>query len=395
MRLISNLTMLSLAATLIACNGSSSNTNQLTEQPSSTKKIIKGKFTPDGDKTLLFIGQDSDTISAYINEVPEDSIEGVTLYTQLKSNDINKTLFAVLSPADWQSGEMNFPKTLAESPRASLAVGLALDNCKQENHESNIANGAYDDTLNFMVEHFKSLAPRKVFLRIGYEFDGPWNCYTPATYKKAFRKIALAIKAQHADNIVTVWQSATWPDGYGNAIYDFNQTNHLENWYPGDDVVDWVAMSIFYRDLSQWNYVPPTTPAQSQEKVLNFAIKHNKPVMVAESAPQGYRTGALTHSFIQVNQQTPVTAKEIWENWYQPYFGFINENKNVIRAVAYINTHWETQAMWECQPGIPAGQEGCNGGNWGDSRIQANEYIKNKWLEQVNNTERWLQSSDY
>ena len=352
-------------------------------------------FIPPVGKTLLFIGQDSDTISAYVNDVPEDNIEGVTLYTQIKHKDPTQTLFAVLSPADWQSGEMSFTKTLSESPNAALAVGLALDKCNQADHELNIATGEYDQSINFMIDHFKSLAPRKVFLRIGYEFDGPWNCYTPDNYKSAFRHIAKMLDNKGAHNVTTVWQSATWPDSYGNPIYDFNQENHLTTWYPGDDVVDWVAMSVFYRDLSQWNYTPPTTPAESQEKTLAFARKHNKPVMIAEAAPQGYRIGALTQSVIQQNDQTTVSAEDIWQNWYQPFFDFIDNNKDVIRAVAYINTHWETQAMWECQPNIQAGQPGCNGGNWGDSRVQANSYIKEKWLEQITNSNRWVQTSQY
>jgi len=367
--------------------------NVLTSSVDEVKDAVN--FIPPGDKTLLFIGQDSDTITAYVNEVPEDNIEGITLYTQLKSSKANETFLAVLNPADWQSGEMSFTKSLAESPNAALSVGLALDNCNQANHEENISNGLYDETITFAINHFKSLAPKKIFLRIGYEFDGPWNCYSPTNYKSAFRRIANEIKQQDASNITTVWQSATWPDGYGNPIYDFNTPNHLENWYPGDDVVDWVSMSVFYRDLSQWNYTPPTTPAVAQDKVLDFARARNKPVMISESAPQGYRTGALTHSYIQLNEQTPRTAEEIWQAWYQPYFDYIDANKDIIRAVAYINTHWESQGMWQCQPGISAGEPGCNGGNWGDSRIQANEFIKEQWLEQVNNSERWIQTSQY
>jgi beta-mannanase len=381
------LTILAVSC-LLLCNGCK------TTAPSGPA-VIAGKFTPPQDKTLLFIGQDSDTIADYVREVPEDNIEGITLYTQLKHGDVDQTFFAVLSPANWQSGTMDFTQTLQQSPQAALAVGLALDTCDQANHPENIAKGKYDKTIKFMIEHLKSLAPRKVFLRIGYEFDGPWNCYQPHSYKQAFRHIASAIKRNKADNIATVWQSATWPDSYGNDHYDFNNPGHLNNWYPGDDVVDWVSMSVFYRDLSQWNYTPPSNPEVTQQQVLTFARAHNKPLMIAEAAPQGYRTGGLTRSFIQANDQQPTTAAQIWQDWYQPLFDFVDANKDVIRAVAYINTHWESQKMWQCQPNIAAGQPGCDGGNWGDSRVQANPLIKQKWLQQVNNNERWVQSSEY
>ncbi len=354
-----------------------------------------GKFEPPANKVLLFIGQDSDTISDYISTVPEDNVEGVTLYSELKSAHPKKTLKAMFTPDFWQSGTVDFSKTLTESPNAAVAIGLALDNCNQENHEANIANGLYDLTIAVMVKHLKSLAPRKVFLRIGYEFDGPWNCYTPDNYKLAFQRIAKAITKQHAENIATVWQSASWPDSYGNPIYDTGLDNHLDNWYPGDEYVDWVSMSVFYRDLSQWNYVPPLTPAKGQENILSFARQHKKPVMIAESAPQGFRIAALTNSVIQENNPKPVTAKDIWQGWYQPYFDFIYANNDVIRAVAYINTHWDSQGMWQCKSGIAAGRPGCSQGNWGDSRIQANDYIKARWLNQVTNSDYWMQTSNY
>lgn len=354
-----------------------------------------GKFTPPGDKLLLFIGQDSDTISDYIAAVPEDNIEGVTLYSQLKSADPSQTLKAMFKPAFWQAGSVDFTKTLADSPDAAIAIGLAIDNCNQENHEANIANGLYDNTITVMVKHLKSLAPRKVFLRIGYEFDGPWNCYTPTNYKLAFQRIAKEVSKLNADNIATVWQSASWPDSYGNPIYDTGLHDHLDNWYPGDEYVDWVSMSSFYRNLSQWNYTPPRTPQAGQESILAFARKHNKPVMIAESAPQGFRIGELTNSVIQENNPAPVSAENIWQAWYQPYFDFIYSNTDVIRSVAYINTHWDSQAMWQCEQGIAAGSPGCSQGNWGDSRIQANDEIKARWLEQVSNSDHWIQNGHY
>ena len=89
---------------------------------------------------------------------------------------------------------------------------------------------------------FESIAPRKVFLRAGYEFDGMWNCYNPDSYKAAFRHIALALKKAQADNVAMVWQSAAWPSpqfaGDRAHLYDHNDPNHISKWYPGDDVVD-------------------------------------------------------------------------------------------------------------------------------------------------------------
>ena len=364
-----------------------------------TPEGITGKFVPPDNKILMFIGQDSDMITEYVQTVSEDNMEGVTLYTQLKSADPKETLLGVFSVANWNSGDVDYGLTLNESPGAALAIGMAFDKCGAPAHGANIANGEYDDAIVIMNDYFKSIAPRKVFLRFGYEFDGPWNCYDPETYKAAFRYVAEAIDAAGVENVTMVWQSAAWPDasvaGDRAHLYDHTKEGFLDMWYPGDDVVDWVSMSIFYRDLSQWNYTPPDTPARSQDAILDFARARGKPVMVAESAPQGYRLNVLTHSPIQENKQTPMTAEQIWDAWFVPYFDYIYANKDVIRSVAYINAAWETQGMWVCEPGIPAGQPGCNSGNWGDTRVQANDYIKAQWLKHVNNEEHWIQTSDY
>lgn len=359
------------------------------------KRQRSSHHVPPDNKLLLLIGQDSDTISNYLSQVQEDNVEGVTLYTQLKSPVPDDTLHGIRQASSWDAGTTDFDRTLSEVPHAALAIGLALDTCNQVNHPARLANGDYDDSLATLIDYLVSLAPRKVFLRIGYEFDGPWNCYEPEAYKAAFRYIARALDNADTAHVATVWQSAVWPDGYDQTKYDVAAPNHFSSWYPGDDVVDFVGISVFYRDLSLWNYQPPSNPAEGQEAALSFARTHQKPIMIAESAPQGYRTGALTKSPIHQNKPQPLSAMEIWHNWYAPYFEFIRRNRDIIKVVAYINTHWDAQGMWQCNENAAAGRDGCPQGNWGDSRVQANPYIKAKWLEQVNDTSLWIQTSEY
>lgn len=358
--------------------------------------FIEGKFADTNGKTLLFIGQDSDTIASYVKYLPQDPLEGVTLYSMLKSADPERTLYGIFDSADWNAGEVSFNKTLSMTPHAALAVGLATDQCSGINHNENIASGKYDASLKVLLHYFKSLSPRPVFLRFAYEFDGPWNCYEPASFKAAFRRVKKAIEDEKLDNVVMVWQSATWPDptiaGENTALYDHRSADHLVQWYPGDDVVDWIAMSTFYRDLSQWHYVPVDTPQLAQQRVLAFARAHNKPVMIAEAAPQAYRIGTQTHSFIGLNKQRFHSAQHIWRDWFIPFFSFIHANKDVIRAVAYINAHWESQKMWYCAENASPPASNCPQGNWGDSRVYAHPFIKQKWLKEVNNSEFWVQS---
>ena len=46
-----------------------------------------------------------------------------------------------------------------------------------------------------------------VFLRIGYEFDGPHNHYDPQDYKKAYIYLADKINEEGVTNAVFVWHS--------------------------------------------------------------------------------------------------------------------------------------------------------------------------------------------
>ena len=357
---------------------------------------IAGRGTPPDGRTLLFIGQDSGTIAAYAKALPEYPPMGVTLYTGLESAVPEETLDGILSFRDRGAGEISFQRTLEQFPGAALAIGLSITDAPEcaGRHVAGIVDGGYDATVGAFVDYLVGLAPRPVFLRIGYEFDGPWNCYRPESYKQAFRRLRQRLDAGGAEHVATVWQSATWPDpsiaGDNAGRYDHRAPKHLERWYPGDDVVDWVALSIFYNDVSTWSYQPPDEPRRLHRAVLDFARARGKPVMIAECAPQGYRTGALTRSSIHRNDPQPVTAKEIWEGWYQPFFDFAFAHRDVVRAVAYINTHWDAQGMWVCQPGVPAGQQGCSNGNWGDSRVQANAEIQARWIREISDPRKWV-----
>ena len=146
----------------------------------------------------------------------------------------------------------------------------------------------------------------------------------------------------------------------------------FENWYPGDEYVDWMGVSYFVYD----RYV--------HDPFLNFARQHNKPVMVAEAAPQGYDLDELTWSSPSHDGSTrnDRTAEEIWDAWFAPFFDYVDENRDVVRAVAYINVDWNAQPMWE--PGVQ--------GYWGDSRLQVNTSIREHWLAEID-SDFWLHGS--
>jgi hypothetical protein len=400
-RVIGGFFVVAAVVTLAGC-GSESGIDGSTDQPRPldllVRRSVTGTFAPADGKTLLFIGQDSGTIADYAAAVPEHRPVGITLYTGLRAAEPGDTLDGIEVDSGDAAGSTSFDESLVQFPDAALAVGLSIHDAPtcESSHTGAIAAGEYDESLGQLVAYLAGLAPRPVFLRIGYEFDGPWNCHRPREYVAAFRYIAAALDSVAADNVVTVWQSANWPDPgiAASRVKDFDhqQAGHLDRWYPGDDVVDWIGMSVFFRDASGWGYEPPAAPARLQAELISFARQHGKPIMIAEAAPQGYRIGALTRSSIHSNSPSAVTPEEIWSGWYEPFFSFVHANRDVVRAVAYINTHWESQPMWRCEQGADAGTEGCPEGNWGDSRVQANPLIKARWLQEILNAERWNQA---
>ena len=365
---------------------------------------------PADGKVLFVMGQDTETLSAFRKEVlmrdPTFPVPGgVTLYTNISHNYKFGSLPSLTADVDWGAGNNNFLRTLKEFPGAALVVGLDITGgngeCKSITTNAIagiVADGVSQDLIkHYRVEvdkliQFLKDTNRPVFLRIGYEFDGPWNCYDASSYKKAYRYIKQRSVEMNAGKIATVWQSATWLRD--KAPYIVTDENHLEKFYPGDDVVDWVGFSKFYNlhykehqwvcdELIPGELAPHVSPNSQHDRVLNFARAHKKPVMIAEAAPTAYSNSELTSSCISTNRPTPISAEAIWKSWYQEWFDHIEANKDIIRAVAYINADWHSQSMWHCEPKALVGSANCKQGYWGDSRIQANPIILEKFKQQL------------
>ncbi|QEY16999.1 MULTISPECIES: hypothetical protein [unclassified Cellvibrio] len=381
-----------------------------TQSVASSSPSLAAKLLPDNDKVLFIMGQDTETLNAFKTDVLDKDANfpypgGVTLYTKIAHSFKFGSLAGVTSDVDYGSGRNNFVETLNQFPGAALAVGLditdAHDDCKSIPTKA-VAGLVDGEVTPELVSYYRSEvdklltflkeSDRQIFLRIGYEFDGPWNCYNPEAYKETFRFIKQRIDVLDAKNIATVWQTASWLRDQG--IYKVSDPNHLETYYPGDDVVDWVSFSKFYGEhyrKYQWNcdalnpewFTPQVSAVSQHDRVLNFARAHHKPVMISEAAPAAFSTSTLTASCIFTNHPVAITVDDLWETWYQDYFDYIEENRDVIRAAAYINTNWHTQSMWYCEPEATAGAEGCKQSYWGDSRIEGNPIILERFSKEI------------
>lgn len=342
---------------------------------------------PPQRKVVFFLGQDSETLSEFRQAILDIDPSfphpgGVVLYTGIRRDSGPGGVF---EPIDYGAGLVDFDATLAEFDGA-LQVGLDLVDCTLEPLLAIAGDASIDEEtrrayrarLDALISYLRNTG-RRVYLRIGYEFDGPWNCYQPEAYRAAFRAVKTRIDQLGASNVATVWQSAANPLAASEGMYDPSEPGHWDRWYPGDDVVDWVGLSLFLNEHYRITQVmcadsawldATATPRQIQDDLLDFARAHDKPVLIAEAAPQGFDLWNRTAACIMEQgqpwaQQLPVTPTTIWTLWFEDYFDFIASNRDVVRGATYINTWWDSQSMWRCDA------SGCGNGYWGDSRIQA------------------------
>jgi hypothetical protein len=358
------------------------------------------KFLPPPGKQLLILGQDLQAVQEYLQSGKFPPPGGHTVYINFFNVENpsgpypygglgEDTLGRPVADVDWGAGPVN-AHTAAFDPlykNSVLVIGLWMNESK--NKFAAVASGQYDQKI-IRLGKFITRVSKPVYLRIGYEFEGTWNpSYAdPEMYKAVFRRVTKILRGQGVTNFATVWQTSASP------LDDMIERKHenIEDWYPGDDVVDWLGLSWFLnpQEKSVASDIQITQQTLADE-LLAMARSHNKPVMIAESAPQGYDLKKLTKRNISGlwdgnpgENIKAVTAKQTWQQWFKPFFNFIRKNEDVIKAVAYINTNWDAQRMW----GFPY-----RGGYWGNSQIQENDYITKKWNREVRRN-NWLHANE-
>lgn len=286
------------------------------------------------------------------------------------------TLRGLRGPADYGSG-IEYLRALVDNfpPNRGVQIGLWLNGTTGCRH---ILQGDWDEPLLNLfgyllgVQHDGRLLrtttstmrmPSKTFLRVGYEFDNPSFGYSdaPDIYRQAFRQIVTTCedlvghKACH-DGVAFVWHSWAAP-----------RVSHvtLDDFYPGDSVVDWVGVSIF-QQLYPWansnngnnsNDFAGGNLAQVVE-VLEFAKRHEKPIMIAESTPFGGMDVGVHHGL----------KESIWSLWFEKMIQLIDRYD--IGMWSYINCDWDSQPMW-------------HGVGFGDTRLSSSKAVMKQWWSKV------------
>jgi len=339
---------------------------------------------------IFIVGQDLSAIRGYLGSQCCIAPDGVTAYLdfyELRNPDAdygglgmdNNGLF-LADEHSWGAGPVNAYLSLTEAAVPYLAIGLSLTENKHPGGLDKLASGALDENIDKLGNFIASI-PATVLLRIGYEFDGAWNegYENKARFIEVYRRIAERLKEMGLNNVEFVWQGSA---ASVDIILDEGRSDNMQDWYPGDDVVDWVGLSWFMQPNEQpslvYDYRVPT-PLELSTNLINIAKARKKPVLIAEATPQAFDLSTNTtayHSPIwdgpsAENIQT-LTSEQIWGLWYQPMFDLIAAYPETIRGLAYINVRWQDQAMW----GPPY-----SSGYWGDSRLEANTVIAKRFNE--------------
>lgn len=336
------------------------------ENAFSTLSVIKEKYRlderlapPDG-KVLLFVGQDLGAIGGlpgYSEGYMDSGLPlptGFTSYTNTRLTGLDKT-------TNWNAGDVNasllIKHPMLNTPIINIGWNLNDPNNKKEIEKQGlllenlpgglekINAGLFDEKIESMAAWIKQQQV-PVYLRIGFEFNAAWTKYEPKEYKAAFARIVTMLRANGVENCVFVWQS--------DDVSSEQSVEHLMQWYPGDQYVDWLAYSHFHSHLRG-------------QSMLQIAKEKNLPLMLAEVAPNGYDLDM-------------VDGEVVWQEFFEPLLNHIVENQEHIKAVAYINVDWPTQPLWKTDP------------YWQttDSRVQANEFVKEQWIQALQSDSRWL-----
>ncbi|WP_165453951.1 glycoside hydrolase family 26 protein [Hyunsoonleella flava] len=299
------------------------------------------KFVPPAGKTLLVMGQTVERINEYKKAFPKQPNPGgwsaywaVTEFTGVKEKHTNST-------GTSQNHQMlvdTFPNAVLHS--AMWMVG-------KWNVTQNTILGINDKVIKRYAKWIKKVK-RPVYLRIGYEFDGPHNVLEPDAYVKAYRHIVDILRAEGVDNVAYVWHS------YASMPY---KNYPVSDWYPGDDYVDWVGISIFGHAYAEAGI------GKEGITVLDFAKAHKKPVMISEANP-----------IFGVDKNNP----KVWDDWFVNFFSLVY-HKN-IKAVCFINEDWTSTNI-----------EGIS--HWKDARLYNNELVSKAWFKETGK-DKYLKASD-
>lgn len=373
---------------------------------------LYSQHIPSDNQKLLFVGQDLSSVKNYKDNCVgchkgHGEVSYLSFYTleeSFVSIDNSRSIYfggigmdnngnRNSNNTNWGAGPLNLWTASERSTLITIGLSIVEDAFFGLDGLQKISNGEHDSKIIKMANFFNKFPETVFYLRIGYEFDGNWNGYNSVKYISAYKRIVdLLNQSLNQENVDYVWQSCTSPI---DDILDGGQED-ISAYYPGDDYVDWIGMSWFLRpneNPTVGNFIPSNQLALANE-LVDFAESKGKPVMIAESSPQGYKIADKTNCNISsiydgASAQNCVVrvASQIYQEWFESLFNFIQENDQVV-ALSYINADWDNQFLWSSANGYASGY-------WGDTRIEEDANLTSLWNTSISDPMNgFLQTED-
>ena len=239
------------------------------------------KLEPPHCKTLITVGQFGDA-SAYFNDAELPPPAGAMTYWYADGNGVGGTFDASFVPNE----------------DMVLQVGVSLKgNC-----------GATAGAMKNNMGSYWNGTP--VFLRVAYELDNEHNC-SPDQIKAAFA----SWKSTFANdpNVAIVWHTSGYNHGQ-------DTRDHLESFWPGNNNVDWIAVSYF-----GYNFEHKIT---MMNEVIEFAKGKDKPIMIGEASLTDVNSAGYSQS-------------NVWDRYFLKGLHALASNfDNRIKMISFISSNW-------------------------------------------------------
>tara|TARA_Y100000310_G_scaffold321043_1_gene378141 strand:- start:2853 stop:4004 length:1152 start_codon:yes stop_codon:yes gene_type:complete len=303
--------------------------------------VVPHSFEPSYGKVLHVIGQSNAAFDEYLENVhPKPA--GAMFYTTVT------TLKGLKSGPVKGTEKHNLQHYIDEHPNTILQIGVGLGAKKDPTIMIRAAarDPELEENIKQMALRFKE-TNRPLYVRIAFEANclcKPNYYDDPKKYRDAYRFVAEKLREYGADNVAFVW----------HVVSSKTANQDFMAYYPGDDVVDWFAISIFSKNIFE---LPLT------EEIYQESVKRGKPFMIAESTAKQGKAGIA-------GCKEP--GKVDWD-WFEKYFEFIRTHSNV-KMFSYIGGgHIEDFVD-------------------GETAVDCNSEILEKWLEELEDS-RYVHSS--
>jgi hypothetical protein len=153
-----------------------------------------------------------------------------------------------------------------------------------------------------------------------FSWNGTFHGNDPSTFRAAYRHIVEKVREGGGTNVTWVFHAnaTDWPQ---------DSWNHFENYYPGDDVVDWVGFSHYAANSPIDGNWKPFTSIMDPAMARMAALAPTKPFFMFEFGAPGNDTSGDAAT---------------WAD--EALTDFIGNRWPGVRGFSWWNEHWRTDS---------------------------------------------------